>query len=373
MAALSAIKGIAAILRARLREESLPPDFPDQLRQSTKRDVAWVRTTSRHRIAPALGACLEDLDLETALPAELALYFRSMQDGNNDKNQIFRDELAEIVQTLNALDIEPCLIKGAGALVDPLYPNDAWRFMNDLDLLLPNDEMKAAWDALCAMGYRQYVGGVDSKEDHHHYPPLWHPEKMAYVELHHRFARPRYDRILPVKEALDHAHHHDISNVGRISLPCAEDRAILLIAHAQIFNCYDQYGLFRFTDLVELDRLEANHQLDLNEVADRFQHEGWGRQCATFLALAEGLLETPVPAEPKTSKKAKIAAKRLILAQTCRPLRMVHIIAGWLLRTLQHAWLDGDWRQTYPRLAKSAAGKMHAPFYSLRKLLQDYA
>ena len=196
MATRSSLEATSALLRARLRADPLPPGFADEIAAAAKRDIAWVRTASRHRIGPALGACLRDLGLGDALPPDLGAYFETMRAGNGEQNACFLEELAEITEALNALGFEPCLLKGAAMLVSDLYPDMSWRFMNDIDLLLPAEQVKPAWNRLRALGYQVYEGVIDGKE-HHHEKALWHPEKLAYVELHHQVARPRYSRILP--------------------------------------------------------------------------------------------------------------------------------------------------------------------------------
>ena len=45
------------------------------------------------------------------------------------------------------------LLKGAIRLIDGLYPNPGWRFMRDLDLLLPKERLNDAVTALAAVGY----------------------------------------------------------------------------------------------------------------------------------------------------------------------------------------------------------------------------
>lgn len=363
---------ISRILRTRLRGEALPPDFQSWLIDAAADDIAWVKTASRHRIGPALGACLEDLDLFDCLEADLGFYFRNVRDGNEEQNDWFLEELSSIGQSLNEIGIEPCLLKGAVSLVDDVFPDPSWRFMNDLDLLVPEDRVKNAWDRLIAIGYQPYEEASIEGRAFHHLPALWHPERWAYVEIHHQTARPRYSRILPADDLLRRASTIDEPGMGRILLPHAEDRAVLLIAHAQIFNSYDRYGMFRLTDLVEFDRLSTRFTLDIDAILDRFRREGWAHQCMTFMILADRLLKTPAATGLPITARARFAAQRLIWQQHWRWLLTANIVAGWIIRTLQHALIDGDLRFTRKRMVESVSNNKRIPFHSLKQTLQDY-
>ena len=343
-----------------------------RLSETGTQDIAWVKAASRHRIGPALGACLEDLDLVECLPAELAFYFHNVRDGNDEQNEGYLDELSSISKSLNEIGIEPCLLKGAAYLVDGVFPDPSWRFMNDLDLLVPKDRLDEAWNRLVAQGYQVHEESSMEGREFHHHPPLWHPERWAYVELHHQTARPRYSQILTADDIFERTTLIDEPDLGRVLLPHPEDRAVLLIAHAQIFNSYNRYGVFRLTDLVEFDRLSSHFALDAAAIVDRFRHQGWDHQCMIFLGLADRLLKTPAAEGWPTAKSAQIAVQRLIWMQHWRWLLTANICAGWIVRTLQHALIDGDWRFTRRRMLESATNNKRMPFHSLKQTLRDH-
>jgi hypothetical protein len=57
------------------------------------------------------------------------------------------------------LAIEPVLLKGAIRLLAGLYPDDGWRMLRDLDLLVPQASLVAATRALRNAGYASCGAG----------------------------------------------------------------------------------------------------------------------------------------------------------------------------------------------------------------------
>ena len=137
-----------------------------------------------------------------------------------------------------------------------------------------------------------HEGWVDD-DGHHHHTPLWHPEGDTIVELHHEVSRPRRTSILRGSELLARSRPLAGSTCGKVRLPHPDDRAILLVAHAQIFNGYHQLGMFRLIDLVEFDCLASRYALDLPAIRARFRACGWQDRYLAFLGLARRLLGSP--------------------------------------------------------------------------------
>ena len=164
---------ICALLRARLRGMPLAPDLGAHFASHPNADLAWAYVASKHRITPALAGCVHDLGIMSTLPADFRTYLDATAAGNLRNNRAIRDQLHDVVQRLNSFEIVPCLLKGAARLVDGLYPDDSWRFMIDLDLLLPSPEIGTALARLEEAGY-VVCDTVGDGKPHHHHPPLGH-------------------------------------------------------------------------------------------------------------------------------------------------------------------------------------------------------
>ena len=113
----------------------------------------------------------------------------------------------------------------AARLLDHLYPDDSWRFMIDLDLLLPPSQIGAAVALLKKAGY-VVCDPVGDGKPHHHHPPLVHPARGASVELHRCFGGGLQQRLLAMDEVRARIESRD-TPLGRVGLLAPEDQARL--------------------------------------------------------------------------------------------------------------------------------------------------
>ena len=144
---------IARVLTERLRGCAASGELRSLLRS---RGIDWKRVVghaSAELVLPALAAALKDLDLLGALDQELAGFLELVHDANIERNGELRAELTIAVGVLNRAGIEPVLLKGAIRLATGLYPDDGWRMLRDLDLLVPQGRLAEATRALQDAGY----------------------------------------------------------------------------------------------------------------------------------------------------------------------------------------------------------------------------
>ena len=153
------------------------------------RQVIWL--ASGHLVTPSLTASLERYGLLSLLPQEVTDYLEANRYLNRERNQILRNELIRIAERLNAIGIEPLLLKGANALLPGTYDGAEDRIIGDLDLWISPSRVEDASAAIAEAGYRtaheswQWVLPSD-RHDHHHEIPLLHPQLPVKVELHRR-------------------------------------------------------------------------------------------------------------------------------------------------------------------------------------------
>jgi len=104
--------------------------------------------------------------------------------------------LRDSVSALNRIGVTPILLKGANSLWDQ---KPAWRFLRDIDLLVPADRADDAARALHDAGY--YPDDARPVRPHHHHlAPLYNEMHNGWVELHRRGGNRYAERLLPTDE-----------------------------------------------------------------------------------------------------------------------------------------------------------------------------
>jgi Uncharacterised nucleotidyltransferase len=165
---------------------------------------AWqllIELGSNHLVTPVVAWSLKD---NAGVPDDVRSYFDSVLTLNCIRNEHMLEGLRRVATALNAIDIEPVLLKSAAHLVEQLYPEPGLRILRDLDILIPEDRAQSAVGALRDIGF---TGSIAAPENHHHLPGMTDPESGLDVELHGPPQRqlnhsdglvPRIDAISPV-------------------------------------------------------------------------------------------------------------------------------------------------------------------------------
>jgi Uncharacterised nucleotidyltransferase len=256
--------------------------------------LAWeslIEVSSRHCVTPALAWCLRD---KAFLPADARRYFDAVLTLNGKRNEKLLKALARVAAALNAIDIEPVLLKGAAHLVECVYPAPGLRMLGDLDVLVAEDRVKNAAGALQKIGFT--AGGPTLPENHHHWPMLLDPETGAAVELHIGALHRRSEHIMPTAEF--HKNAHVVAFRGtRVRLPDATRS----VAHSIVHDALDHQGYLRQTlelrQLLDLVMIRTKHESTVGwaELDRRFSAAGVGYVLAASLEFAKGLFGLPLP------------------------------------------------------------------------------
>jgi hypothetical protein len=251
-----------------------------------------VEASSHHYVTPALAWCLQD---RTDIPPKFRDYFAAALALNRQRNESLTADLTRMVAALNAIGVEPLLLKGAARLVDGSYPEPALRFLGDLDVLVPADRLSAAAAALEPVGFAAAKSGPIVLT-HHHLPMLIHRETGTGVELHWRLTRPQYDAIVSPDWLWQHARSFSLGTL-RVHLPDATSSAAHNVLHDQINNAnYDlsRVELRQLLDIATIRRWQENN-IDWSEIDRRFCSVGMGQVLATYLEFAQSLFGQPMP------------------------------------------------------------------------------
>lgn len=103
-------------------------------------------------------------------------------------------ELREVARIMKREDIPLVALKGVAYLAAGLPPS-AWRNLSDIDLLVPEQDIGRAEQALQQAGWEP-SGEFDAYDQHyyrawmHEIPPLVHETRAVEVDLHHNLAPP---------------------------------------------------------------------------------------------------------------------------------------------------------------------------------------
>jgi len=308
--------------------QCLAPAAPDSAatqrlaQRLAQEPITWgpvIYLANAHLVAPTLGYALAQKGLFDRLPPEVQDYLTTLRALTRQRNQRLRQQLVTVGAELNALGVEPLLLKGAAGLLRGLYPDATVRLINDLDLAVPAERLDACLAALTAMGYRPRYAAEAFWQQHRHAPPLDHPDWPALVELHRDLVGLRYRSLLDTAEFWRAARPVTVDGVAW-RLPSPAHGVLHNFVHTQLKDHNYRYGCVQLRQLYELLLLRQadDAQLDWPVLLATVDSQGAGTALRAYLLLAEKLLGQPLPPGAKAPLTAYRAYYRLLL-QTCLP------------------------------------------------------
>ncbi|MFT3820230.1 MAG: nucleotidyltransferase family protein [Rubrivivax sp.] len=280
-------------------------------------------------------------------------------------------ELDRIGHALAALPGPVVLLKGAAYVAAGLPPAPG-RLFNDIDLMVPREQIRAAEQALFAAGW--VAARLDPYDERyyrdlmHEIPPLEHVERRTTLDLHHaitpptsRFAvdsRLLFERVRPV------------AGFPRLSVLDPADMALHAVAH--LLQDGDFSGGLR--DLLDVADLLVHFGDDSGFWPQLIQRSRQlGLETPLFQALTQirRLFGVAWPAAVATDVEAlapawpRCTAMDLLLHLALRPDHPAAdgpatALARWLLYVRSH-WLRMPWYQILPHLARKAWMRSRGP------------
>lgn len=312
-------KGIAALdFTTQCLGVDQRPDVSLALRsQITSGRVPWesvVSLANKHLITSALWVALRERGLVNCLPTDLRVYLQDIHLLNTRRNECLKAQASEAICALNAVDIEPVLLKGGVFLF--ITPNDPGaRILADLDILVPHEHLEACWEELNRLGYRPDTSREhDYYTNHHHRVPLGRPGDYGTIEVHQDLVRRAASRILPTEMALAHAKPLTVDGVAiRVLTPTY--RVLHNILHAEIVYPADRGALIELrslNDVVIISRT-YNEQVNWSAIREIMDRHGEGRALRSYLYLVHRLFGMALPGsiEPTLGCLAHYARVRM--------------------------------------------------------------
>jgi hypothetical protein len=277
----------------------------------SKRDIVWelmIEVASFHLVTPALAKCL---GTDANAPPDVCDYFEAAAALNGKRNETMLSGLERVVGPLNAIDIEPVLLKGAAHLVEGTYPDPSLRILGDIDILIPAKRAADAVAALQAVGFATKDSDVLPPPTHHHLPMLHEPEADVGVELHTDVMDRSPDHVIPTAWFCEMTRPVLFRN-QRVRLPEPTRNAAHTIFHSELFHLQYRFNKIHLRHLLDLALIRARHEslIDWAEVDRRFSAAGHGEVLATYLDFARELLGQPAPQLSQAPRRDAMAALR---------------------------------------------------------------
>jgi Uncharacterised nucleotidyltransferase len=151
-----------------------------------------------------LEAMLAEFGLLQQIPEKAQLHLAEARCFLQRNQTDVRFEADRIARALARLQTPIILLKGGAYLLANLPPADR-RFAADLDILVQHEHLAAVERTLRAAGWQsKRLADYDDRyyrEWMHEIPPLWHPDRLFAVDVHHTIL-PRTSRYKPDTEAL---------------------------------------------------------------------------------------------------------------------------------------------------------------------------
>ncbi len=293
----------------------------------------------RHRVAAFLHRLVLDPDIGPLLPANLrdCLVFAHWENGR--RNQGLRAQLADILGRLNAEGIEPVLLKGAGRLVDDIFPDPAARFLLDLDLLVALPRIETATRALQDAGYQFSQREARLADEYHHLPSLWREDALAAIELHRTAIAHWNDRLLPTAALHRRASRVELDG-HRARLPTPEDGLMHLVVHGQSQHHRLVIGAVLLSEVVEAVLLARRFGGLVDRVREQAGERGFALGLATFLRVCELTTGERIAAGAAAPRGTDLLARRCVWQQEHErmraPGRMLVWLSGGVLVVFRH-------------------------------------
>jgi hypothetical protein len=216
---------------------------------------------------------------------------------NRSRNLKMADGLELAARALNAEGIEPLLLKGAAEMVDGLYPDPGIRVLGDLDILVPEHDVRRACETLTHAGFPVDPMAPKPPPGHHHLPMRAHARLGVGIELHRQVADRAARKIVPTSGYREQARELPFRGT-RVLIANPTERLAHMIAHAQISDRRHRIGVPQLRQMLDVALFSRRHNAAIawGSLETRFARAGARAVLQDCLAAAEILFGHPVPA-----------------------------------------------------------------------------
>lgn len=256
-----------------------------------------VRQARRSNLLATLFEIMKYEKIEEAIPENALRHFIAASNMANANDAAISWEVRQVYHALTGVVDQPVVLKGAAYLLTK-GPAAAGRIFQDIDLLLPKDQLEKAERALFFGGWAStHLDAYDQKyyrQWMHELPPLMHMRRSSVLDLHHTIMPETSYIKLDGRRLIEHAETIDLGEGVTVRVLSKIDMVLHSATH--LF----QEGEFKhgLRDLLDLDRMMRSFGRESNfwdQLVDR------ARELKLLLPLfyatryAHILLNTPIP------------------------------------------------------------------------------
>ncbi len=331
----------------------------DDLRASDPQEIVRIATFNYVHVVVAT-AFDHAPDLADAVPSDMVIYFREIQAANLRRNDAILDQLRGVGAELAEIGVEGVVLKGGAELLVPVFPKPAFRFLSDLDILVPEADI----DRIAARFQRGGAVALEMSEidgrGHHHAPPLARPDWPVQIELHRSLGQGEWRDLLKPDAVAATA---SPSGAPGLAVPSAVYRLAHMVQHTQLQPPRYRDGLLSPRDMLEFevmrrafDARDVAAARAMFDAAPRAAWEALEASCALVFGDADRVAEQS-PAARRWAEHAIIGFGR----PARRRLGALGRWAGWYAKELL----------TNPERRRQYLDQLRQPG-SLRRFLADH-
>ena len=265
--------------------------------QLVKKNLDWsylLRTALTHGVGPLLYVNLRAMDPDTIPPAALATLRLHMQQVFVT-NSLMVQELLKILTVFDAHHLYAIPYKGPTLAVSA-YGNLALRPFGDLDIWIPQHDMKKGKELLLSLGYQPGIPDNGQDEDthirtHHDYP-FFRKEKDTALCVELQWGVTEAPFSCPIAFQPLWERRQTVSLDRNVPSLCVEDTLLALCIHG---TKHGWNKLMWICDIAAL--LRSQTQIDWTFLVREAEKLGGSRMLFFGLHLANVLLDAPLPPE----------------------------------------------------------------------------
>jgi Uncharacterised nucleotidyltransferase len=210
--------------------------------------VEWTSVVSAANRALVTGIMAERL--RGSVPEDVRSFLSDIYRRSIQRNLRLKEQLQETIIALNAVGIQPILLKGA-AILNTLGNDYAARILSDLDLMVPASAWADAEHCLSAIGYQAHdpaERGPDGKT-------FYRTRDVGMIDLHSR-TKVRYPGF-EYGELVAHCTECRLGP-GKAWVPNPTFQSLFLILHDQLQERDYWRGLIDLRHLLDIDALSRS-------------------------------------------------------------------------------------------------------------------
>lgn len=255
----------------------------------------FVEAASAEMLAPALYGLLAKQNLVDDLPRDVADFFFAARELNRERNREIMERIEILASALNAVGIEPLVLKGAAYLLSDVYADPGDRFLVDIDFLIAKEDIPTALLILGEHGYSfDQVDPIDHATNHT-FAVFSRSDSMT-VDLHQTVGLGASSDVLPTAEILGRS---EVLTMGsaRVRIPCPTDLVTHHILHSQVHELYRDRIWTPLRSLYDLALLERrfSRQADWRSIIVRFKRRRLYGSLVLYLMLVRKMIGVAPP------------------------------------------------------------------------------